>query len=82
MKQIQVVREGFEAGTSDYKSSTLTLCHAAYRFLSVCAYFFHFFFSSLFQYSDTALYTQLLYYSRLFDYDHAIKNAKDDKTSE
>ena len=29
-----------------------------------------------FQYSDTALYTQLLYFSRLFDYDHAVKNAK------
>ncbi|CAH3184189.1 unnamed protein product, partial [Porites lobata] len=27
-------------------------------------------------YSDTALYTQLLYFSRLFDYDHAVKNAK------
>ena len=29
-----------------------------------------------FQYSDTALYTQLLYFSRLFDFDHAVKNAK------
>ena len=29
-----------------------------------------------FQYSDTALYTQLLYFSRFFDYDHAVKNAK------
>ena len=29
-----------------------------------------------FQYSDTALYTQLLYFSRLFDFDHAAKNAK------
>ena len=29
-----------------------------------------------FQYSDTALYTQLLYLSRLFDFDHAVKNAK------
>ncbi|XP_073255535.1 DNA polymerase alpha catalytic subunit-like isoform X1 [Porites lutea] len=27
-------------------------------------------------YSDTALYTQLLYFSRLFDFDHAVKNAK------
>ncbi|XP_022788586.1 DNA polymerase alpha catalytic subunit-like isoform X3 [Stylophora pistillata] len=29
-------------------------------------------------YSDTALYTQLLYYSRLFDYDHALKNSKEE----
>jgi len=29
-------------------------------------------------YSDTALYTQLLYYSRLFDYDYALKNSKED----
>ncbi|CAH3155090.1 unnamed protein product [Porites evermanni] len=27
-------------------------------------------------YSDTALYIQLLYFSRLFDFDHAVKNAK------
>ncbi|XP_068733005.1 DNA polymerase alpha catalytic subunit-like [Montipora capricornis] len=31
-------------------------------------------------YSDTALYTQLLYYSRLFDLDYALRNSKDDKT--
>ena len=35
-------------------------------------------FLSLLQYSDTALYTQLLYYSRLFDYDYALKNSKED----
>ncbi|CAH3180200.1 unnamed protein product, partial [Porites lobata] len=29
-----------------------------------------------FQFSDTALYTQLLYFSRLFDFDHAVKNSK------
>ncbi|CAH3185691.1 unnamed protein product [Porites lobata] len=27
-------------------------------------------------FSDTALYTQLLYFSRLFDFDHAVKNSK------
>ena len=35
-----------------------------------------------FQYSDTVLYTQLLYFSRLFDYDHAVKNAKQVSMSE
>ncbi|KAK2573698.1 DNA polymerase alpha catalytic subunit [Acropora cervicornis] len=30
-------------------------------------------------YSDTALYTQLLYFSRLFDWDIALKNSKNDK---
>ncbi|CAH3146316.1 unnamed protein product [Pocillopora meandrina] len=29
-------------------------------------------------YSDTALYTQLLYYSRLFDYEYALKNSKEE----
>ena len=35
-----------------------------------------------FQYSDTALYTELLYFSRLFDYDHAVKNGKQVSMSE
>ncbi|XP_044179976.1 DNA polymerase alpha catalytic subunit-like isoform X2 [Acropora millepora] len=33
-------------------------------------------------YSDTALYTQLLYFSRLFDWDIALKNSKNDKKSQ
>lgn len=32
----------------------------------------------VYQYSDTALYTQLLYYSRLFDYEYALKNSKEE----
>jgi len=36
-------------------------------------------FSGRSSYSDTALYTQLLYFSRLFDWDIALKNSKNDK---